>query len=186
MRIPYDQLTDDQIRIADAIAVVDPRTGVEKWVHHDPARVRLNGAASNGTQLLQVELAGDEARNTALCERVAKIKHAQLDQSAMELARKHYQVEPGLTRVIQFSASATLATAEPIKLLEVNANSASVGVMPLGFGPAPDAGIRFPSIIIEVTPEEFEKIEAKELGLPPGWEFIRQDIPRSSDAAEEQ
>ena len=49
--------------------------------------------------------------------------------------------------------------------------------MPLGFGPTPEAGIRFPSVIIEVTPDEFEKIEAKELPLPSGWEFKRRDFP---------
>ena len=186
MRVPFDQLTDEQIRNADVVAVVDPHTGAGKPVHNGPSRFRPHPAAPDATHVVEVELASDDARYQDLCDRVAAIKKAQLDESASELARKHYQVEPGLTRVIQFSASANLATAEPIKLLEVNTNSASFGVMPLGFGPAPEAGIRFPSVIIEVTPDEFEKIEAKELPLPKGWEFKQREIPRSSDAGKGQ
>jgi len=184
MRVSYDHLTDEQIRNADTIAVIDRQTRAGKSVYNGASRFQPRPHGPYATELLEVDLPGDDTRYQDLCQRVAAIKRTQLEESAGELARRHYQVEPGLTRVIQFSGSATLATAEPIKLLEVNTNSASLGIMPLGFGPAPEAGIRFPSVIIEVTPDEFEKIEAKELPLPNGWEYKLRDIPRPSDATE--
>jgi hypothetical protein len=92
---------------------------------------------------------------------------------AKELALKHFQIEPGLTRVIRCSGSADVefAPTEPIKLLEVNQFTVASGVLPLHFGSVPASGINFPSIIIEVTPEEFDKIKANQLPLPKGWTF---------------
>jgi len=101
------------------------------------------------------------------------------DKAAMarELARKHYEVEPGLRQVIRCSGSAHVEfkPAEPVKLLEVNEATSASGVMPLHFGPAPASGIYFPSVIVEVTPEEFARIQAMELALPSGWQH-RDDL----------
>ncbi|MCI0459532.1 MAG: hydrogenase maturation nickel metallochaperone HypA [Gemmataceae bacterium] len=100
-------------------------------------------------------------------------------RAANELARQHYQVEPGLTKVIRCSSAikAELTPAEPIKLLEVNKNTIAAGVMPLHFGPAPASGIPFGSIIVEVTPEEFEQIKARQLQLPNGW-VLGDELPK--------
>jgi hypothetical protein len=109
---------------------------------------------------------------------------AEKAKAAKELAKKHYQVEPGLTKVIRFSDSAHVEfhPTEPIKLLEVNENTVASGVLPLRFGPAPASGITFPSIIVEVTPEEYEKIKKKELALPQGW-GTEDVLPKPPDAA---
>ncbi|MDB5309459.1 MAG: hypothetical protein JWO38_3661 [Gemmataceae bacterium] len=103
------------------------------------------------------------------------------DEAARNLARKHYQVEDGLTRIfrIKGSAEVEVSEAEPIKLLEVNTTTVPSGVMPLNFGPAPASGIPYPSVIVEVTPAEFEKIKADELKLPAGWK-IGEELPKSS------
>ncbi len=87
----------------------------------------------------------------------------------------------GLSRIYWVTAPSETesSAAEPIKLLEVNQNTVESGVMPLHFGPAPASGIPYPSIIIEVTPNEFEKIRTHELTLPNGWE-IREEIPKPS------
>jgi len=42
--------------------------------------------------------------------------------------------------------------------------------MPLHFGPIPASGVPFPSVIVEVTPDEYERIQRRELKLPAGWE----------------
>lgn len=104
------------------------------------------------------------------------------DNAARILAEKHYQVEAGLTQIIRFTdkAEAEVIRSEPIKLLEVNENTVESGVMPLHFGPAPASGILYPSIIIEVTPNEFQKIQSHELKLPEGWE-IGEELPKPSD-----
>ena len=69
----------------------------------------------------------------------------------------------------------------PIKLLEINIDTAPSGIMPLRFRPVPGSGIPYPSVIVEVTPDEFERIQLQELKLPDGW-TIDEEYPRSSDA----
>lgn len=90
---------------------------------------------------------------------------------AKELAKRHYQIEPGLTRIIRYSGDiqGEAIPTEPIKLLEVNKATVSSGVMPLHFGPVPERGILFPSVIIEVTPDEFRQIQDHKLKLPENW-----------------
>jgi len=103
-------------------------------------------------------------------------------KAVKELAKKHYQIEPGMKRIFRITATAAVEVAdtEPIKLLEVNENTVSLGVMPLGFDAIPARGIPFPSVIIEVTPAELEQIQAKELKLPDGWS-LADEIPRTSE-----
>lgn len=90
---------------------------------------------------------------------------------ARRLAKAHYQVEAGITQIFRIVGrpEAELRPEEPIKLLEVNQFSIPSGVMPLYFDAAPARGIHFPSVIVEVTPEEFTKIRSQELKLPEGW-----------------
>lgn len=99
--------------------------------------------------------------------------------AAQELAKKHYEIEDGLKQIFRLTskAEAEVSHAEPIKLLEVNENTVPSGVLPLHFGAAPASGIPFPSIIIEVTPDEFAKIRAHELKLPKDWE-IGEELPK--------
>ncbi len=102
--------------------------------------------------------------------------------AAKELAKKHYEIEDGLVRIFRLNDKAEVEAnrAEPIKLLEVNDNTFASGVMPLHFGPVPASGILFPSIIIEVTPDEFTRIEADELKLPKDWK-IGEELPKAAE-----
>jgi hypothetical protein len=105
-------------------------------------------------------------------------------EAAMELATIHYEVEAGLTQVFLLNdkAEAQQIAADTIRLLEVNENTVESGIMPLYFGPAPASGIPFSSVIIEVTPNEFKKIQANELKLPNRWE-IGEALPRPPGVA---
>src|SRR3954451_7324023 len=96
---------------------------------------------------------------------------ADKDAEARKLAEAHYEVEEGMMQIFRITggAAAEVLPNEPIKLLEVNENTIPLGIMPLGFGPAPTYGIHFPSVIVEVTPDEYERIRSKELELPNGW-----------------
>ena len=92
--------------------------------------------------------------------------------AAVELARKHYDLEDGLSQIfITVNGEDEAGRSEPIKLLEVNENTVESGIMPLHFGPVPAIGIPYSSIIIEVTPNEFRKIQSHELKLPEGWDI---------------
>lgn len=90
---------------------------------------------------------------------------------AKELARKHYEIEEGLTDVFLLTDTVSVTVQRPrsIKLLEVNQNTVASGIVPIKFLAAPSSGVNFPSVIVEVTPEEFRKIQSHELKLPDGW-----------------
>jgi hypothetical protein len=99
--------------------------------------------------------------------------------AAQQLAARHYAVETGITRIFRVNSGAEVESraTEPIKLLEVSTTTPSTGIMPLGFGPSPSSGVPYPSVIIEVSPEEFERIKSHDLELPDGW-TIGDELPR--------
>jgi len=103
---------------------------------------------------------------------------------ARSLARKHYEAEDGLQRIFRITGSAELEMrpVEPIKLLEVNTDTVPSGILPVSFGPAPASGIPYASVIVEVSPEEFAKIQTYELTLPKGW-LLGEELPKPSEAA---
>lgn len=106
------------------------------------------------------------------------------DDEARRLAAAHYHVETGIKQIFRILASAEVEprTDEPIKLLEVNENTIPAGIVPLQFGPAPAMDFHFPSIIVEVTPDEFEQIHRQELPLPAGW-TVGQLLPNPATVA---
>jgi hypothetical protein len=91
----------------------------------------------------------------------------QVMEEAAALARAHYEVDPGLRAIYR------LESPDPndfrIKLLEVNEQTVATGIVPVGFAPHPASGLHFPSVVIEVTPREYQAIEQKQLFLPDGW-----------------
>jgi hypothetical protein len=106
---------------------------------------------------------------------------ADKQEEARKLAEIHYRIEPGITQIFRMIGDDDAETRpdEPIKLLEVNENTISSGIMPLHFAPVPAHGIHYPSVIVEVTPIEYEKIRSRELPLPPGW-TVSGLVPRPS------
>jgi hypothetical protein len=92
----------------------------------------------------------------------------QVMAEAAALARAHYEVEPGLRAIYRLEGP------DPndlrIKLLEVNEQTVATGIVPVGFPPHPASGLHYPSVVIEVTPQEYEAIQRNQLYLPHGWE----------------
>ena len=105
--------------------------------------------------------------------------HRQAMEEAAALARAHYEVEPGLRAIYRLEGP------DPndlqIKLLEVNEQTVPTGIVPVGFPPHPASGLHYPSVVIEVTPREYEAIQSKQLSLPAGWE-IRDAYERPAGA----
>jgi hypothetical protein len=93
--------------------------------------------------------------------------HEGIAEEAKALAWAHYQVEPGLRAVYR------LEGLDPrdlrIKLQEVNEQTVPTGIVPVGFAAHPHSGLHYPSVVIEVTPQEYEAIEQERLRLPDGW-----------------
>lgn len=90
---------------------------------------------------------------------------------AHRLAEAHYAIEPGIEIIVQLVASPELEAdpKEPIKLLEVNQNTTEDGIRPVFFGPHTSSGIFYPSVIVEVTPGEYQHIQRDPASLPNGW-----------------
>ncbi|MHC4178281.1 MAG: hypothetical protein ACYSWU_12290 [Planctomycetota bacterium] len=107
-------------------------------------------------------------------------------EEAKKLAQIHY--ESGSTSAV-YVATSGIGTddnpEEPIKLIEVNDDTLPSGIVPLRFGPLPDMGVAHTSTIIEVTQDEFRRIESGDLQLPEGWEN-RTLIPRPETASTDQ
>lgn len=105
------------------------------------------------------------------------------DDDARVLAESHYRIEPGITQIFRVAGDVTdeSSPVEPIKLLEVNQYSIPSGIMPLRFDAVPAAGVHYPCVIIEITPEEFVQVQAKTMPLPNGW-TVGDPIPRPADA----
>ena len=107
-------------------------------------------------------------------------------QIAKKLAKAHYAIESSITHIytitdkvhVTDTANVPIEPDNSIKLLEVNADTPASGVMPISFGPSPE--IPYPSVIVEVTPAEFEKIRSQELKLPSGWN-IGQELPKDGE-----
>jgi len=86
---------------------------------------------------------------------------------ALALAKAHVEVEPSIRCVYRILSEREEDAQEPIKLLEVNPETPPSGIVPVAFGQARD--IPYASIVVEVTPEEFERILSGHLNLPEGW-----------------
>ena len=105
---------------------------------------------------------------------------ADKNETARKLAEAHYRCEPGLVKIFRLRAAgdAELQANEPVKLLEVNDDTISAGIVPLQFGPRPSSGIEYPSVIVEITPDELDRIQSGELLLPNSWR-LDDLLPRS-------
>jgi hypothetical protein len=91
------------------------------------------------------------------------------DQVAHDLAAAHAQPEGSVIKILRVTGPDEDAMFEPIKLLEVNVDTVADGIVPVFFGP--DEEVPYPSVVIDVTPDEFRKIQSHELQLPQGWEI---------------
>ena len=101
------------------------------------------------------------------------------DDMARRLADAHLAVEPGIARVVRLRADDESDPDEPLKMLEVNRHTFAAGIRPVYFPPSARHGIPFTTAIVEVTPEEFERIEAGALALPDGWKMSEIILPRA-------
>lgn len=84
----------------------------------------------------------------------------------MELAQAHRHADPATLLIKFFQANGT----EEIRLLEVSEAAPTTGeVLPFSFGADPARGVDYPSTVILLSPQEWQRIQSRELELPPGW-----------------
>ncbi|HUO10240.1 MAG TPA: hypothetical protein VM008_18175 [Phycisphaerae bacterium] len=102
---------------------------------------------------------------------------ANKDEAARQLANAHYGLEDGIQEIYRVAGANENDPNEPIKLLEVNLRTIPSGIMPVYFGPG--AAVPYSSIIIDLTPSEFEQVCKGQLSLPHGWK-LQQRIERQT------
>lgn len=90
------------------------------------------------------------------------------EEVARELVRVHFDVEPGLSRVFLVRTGNWDDPNEPIRLLEVNANTVATGSID-AYSFTPTDATPYATSIAEITPEEFTQVERNQLPLPRGW-----------------
>jgi hypothetical protein len=104
------------------------------------------------------------------------------DKVARELIAAHFRVEPALLRIYRIRSDREDDPGEPIKLLEINANTVSTGsVEPFAFAPTKD--FPSPTIIAEITPEELKQLEEGKIELPRGWSLANAETFERKRAA---
>jgi len=103
---------------------------------------------------------------------------------AKKMAKDHIEYEPEINAIYQYEkykGSFENDPREPIKFLEVNPNTIEEGIVPIYF----NAGIangyeEVGLVVIEVSIEEFKKIEKKELLLPDEWNIVKEIFKQES------
>jgi hypothetical protein len=103
------------------------------------------------------------------------------DEVAQLLAVAHREAEPGIVRIIRLVSAQEAEAREPVKLLEVNPATSPSGVLPIAFAADPPT-VPFPSVVVEVTPDEFARIEQGQLALPNNWTLGQRLYPANAAA----
>lgn len=89
-----------------------------------------------------------------------------LKETAEGLVHSHLEVEPNLRRVFFYRDP----DGREIRLMEVVDGSPSAeDVLAFRFAPDEARGVRYPVVIVELSPDEFDRLERGELTLPVGW-----------------
>jgi hypothetical protein len=84
-------------------------------------------------------------------------------ETAKSLADAHSHAEPSLKRVCLLAPINEHDPNDPIKLLEVVEGTIERGIEPVAFTADPAHGIEYPSMIIEVSPSEYESLKDRKL-----------------------
>ena len=91
-----------------------------------------------------------------------------IKQVATKLARAHRKADKQ-TKLIKLF---TTDRQDEIHLVEVSASAPTTGeVLPFKFAPDPTAGVDYPSVVILLSPAEWQQVEQGMLRLPQGWDL---------------
>jgi hypothetical protein len=103
------------------------------------------------------------------------VKKSKLE-TAKKLAQAHAAVEPNLKRICLIEPLVDNQDSDdPIKLLEVVEGTIERGIEPVAFNANPAHGIEYPSIVVEISPTEYEALQNHKLDFGmSGWNVGRE------------
>jgi hypothetical protein len=105
------------------------------------------------------------------------------DEVAAELVRWHFETSPEITEIWRVYAEDEDRDDEPIKLLEVDPESAETDHVD-AFYIAPNETMEYPLVVALVTPHELDKIRVGAMELPAGFNLDRATRFRRDPAPE--
>ena len=83
---------------------------------------------------------------------------------ATRLAAAHQKEDPATSDVFLAKGE------EEVRLVEISKSVGNTGeVLPFRFGPRVDQDIPYPSVIVVLSPEEWQLVKDGKLKLPDGW-----------------
>ena len=89
---------------------------------------------------------------------------SEIAKEAKQLAEAHRQFDPSTTTILFFDSEHH----DMIRLLEISSDVPASGCLfPVTFEPA--KGMKYPSTIIVVAQEDFNKLKSSIINLPHGW-----------------
>jgi len=97
-------------------------------------------------------------------------------ETAESLAKAHFAVEPNLKHIYLIEPVDDQDPNDPIKLLEVVEGTIERGIEPIAFIADPARGIEYPSIVVEISPTEYQAIHDGKLGYH-DWTIGRELLP---------
>jgi hypothetical protein len=104
------------------------------------------------------------------------------DQTAQLLADAHFRLDQGITRIFRIIEPDESANSKSVKLLEVNPMTTEVGIQPVGLSADPSRQIFYACTIVEISPNEFDRLQRGELKLPHGWRLGEELMPHAPTA----
>jgi hypothetical protein len=104
------------------------------------------------------------------------------DQTAQLLADAHFRLDQGIKKIFRIVEPDESNNSKPVKLLEVNPMTTEAGIQPVGMSADPDRQIFYSSAVVEISPDEFDRLLRGELQLPHGWRLGDELLPHASAA----
>ena len=104
------------------------------------------------------------------------------DETAQLLADAHFVLDEGIARIFRIIESDEANDLRPVKLLEINPQTTEAGISPVGLNSDPARGVFHSSVVVEITPNEFERLGRGELMLPHGWKLGAELFPHTTAA----
>jgi len=107
-----------------------------------------------------------------------RLTDTQVDGLVQRLVHDHFDLEEGIERIIWVKNG---DAQQDIRLIEVNRDTIPAGDF-YAFYFAPSEDFPLPIRIGDATPDEWEKIQRGEIGLPSGWSLKQFKIFERSNA----
>jgi hypothetical protein len=102
------------------------------------------------------------------------------NETAQLLAEAHFRLDQGITRIFRINEPDESNNLRPVKLLEVNPMTTEIGISPVGMTADPAHGVFHSSVVVELSPREFDQLQRGELTLPHGWRLGEELFPHAS------